>query len=647
MSEAELIKKLQEMRGTPITIKSSPPKPKIKPEIRRKREELKIIRFAQAPPPLKVKSIGEAQKAIYYYEQAINEANRRTAQAQINKKQLQNQLQTVMRDQSKYDQSSFTIYVNKAQEAIKEHDKYLDETNQMKQKIQKNLSSLKDYSTKIRETKVPKIVEPYPEVERIKEREKVRVSRQYVADQVKQTKTGKRFINTLPQVKSINLIGKIYKEVKDLIKYSREQFIKGNYPSEIEYKEWIKTATPDELLGPTPFTPKTTEEAVARAKFSASQGLVGAFKEATFPFSWRKYQPQNVYEATAQIGGALLTPTPQDYIIGKIIGKAIGKVEDVASAINEYRLTKKLGKGWEYIPDEVGDAWFRIGEGYGIDIPEQAVKDLLKAHKTGQYVSPTQLDEWVSKHLYSAGAGYYPFPELVNVPREGLTTDPRLLAELNRLREIAKIPIKDIKKEFIGPFGSIPLTIELLNKEKKDLLKNRYPSNYIEQRRKQIIQTINKLRDLEKTIETTPTKEVVNLLEKIALEVPPLMILETPKPKPIIDEETETIPAIVPIIEPITEPIITEPITKLSSEAPTTEHLIKTKPLTKIQKKRIRSLTKPISKEITYTVKFTDYDKRTESIEIPAKTFQEAYSKAFHIRRWHGLLHIVDIIKRG
>lgn len=49
----------------------------------------------------------------------------------------------------------------------------------------------------------------------------------------------------------------------------------------------------------------------------------------------------------------------------------------------------------------------------------------------------------------------------------------------------------------------------------------------------------------------------------------------------------------------------------------------------------------------SFTVKFTDYEGRSESHDVQAKTFHEAYMKAFHIRRWHGLLHEVDITRRS
>ena len=55
----------------------------------------------------------------------------------------------------------------------------------------------------------------------------------------------------------------------------------------------------------------------------------------------------------------------------------------------------------------------------------------------------------------------------------------------------------------------------------------------------------------------------------------------------------------------------------------------------------------PSEQQDSFTVRFTDYQGRSESHDISANTFQEAYSKAFHIRRWHGLLHEVDIIKRS
>jgi len=55
---------------------------------------------------------------------------------------------------------------------------------------------------------------------------------------------------------------------------------------------------------------------------------------------------------------------------------------------------------------------------------------------------------------------------------------------------------------------------------------------------------------------------------------------------------------------------------------------------------------KPVEED-KFVVTFTDYGGRVEVLNVKASTFREAYWRAFHIRRWHGLQHIVDIFKKG
>jgi len=123
------------------------------------RDELKTIRFAQAPPPTYVKTAGEAEKATYYYENALDEVNRRINKAQNDKELLQKQLKSIMDNQSKYDPSSFIIYVNNAQKTIKEYDQYVKDLKDFKINTSNELENVQIWLKKLKKPS-QKSVEP-------------------------------------------------------------------------------------------------------------------------------------------------------------------------------------------------------------------------------------------------------------------------------------------------------------------------------------------------------------------------------------------------------------------------------------------------------------------------------------------------------
>jgi hypothetical protein len=125
----------------------------------------------------------------------------------------------------------------------------------------------------------------------------------------------------------------------------------------------------------------------------------------------------------------------------------------------------------------------------------------------------------------------------------------------------------------------------------------------------------------EKLIQNLSTEQTQMLIQNLNIDqIQELIQVQT-------QEQTQEI---IPLLT-------TVQITKLIKKLPP----LKRKPLIEALEK------KKGSEKDKFVVTFTDYGGRVEVLNVKASTFREAYWRAFHIRRWHGLQHIVDIFKKG
>jgi hypothetical protein len=161
--------------------------------------------------------------------------------------------------------------------------------------------------------------------------------------------------------------GIIDKALDNVWKWSEERYKKGGYPSKEDYDSWLKTASPSELIGATPFAPKSYEEWMERIGYVASQGLLGAVSELTFPVGLVSgkpivHPPVRETDVWARIAGGLLTPTPMDYVFTKVVGKLVKtargsdilkKIARKASLSGEER--KVITELWENEADNLAE----------------------------------------------------------------------------------------------------------------------------------------------------------------------------------------------------------------------------------------------------------------------------------------------------
>lgn len=168
MSDSELKKRLERLRGTPI------PSPKIDKKIE-KREELKEIRFVQAPPPTEIKTIGEVKKAESYLKGASDEA-KRTLDCQLKSIALQQQAikdaevshKAIVRERSgkkltKESQKAYKKYLDEYVEYLKNAKSNVSLSEENVEKINqaiKELEKQKQTVTKFRIKKGEVIAEP-------------------------------------------------------------------------------------------------------------------------------------------------------------------------------------------------------------------------------------------------------------------------------------------------------------------------------------------------------------------------------------------------------------------------------------------------------------------------------------------------------
>jgi hypothetical protein len=134
------------------------------------------------------------------------------------------------------------------------------------------------------------------------------------------------------------------------------------------------------------------------------------------------------------------------------------------------------------------------------------------------------------------------------------------------------------------------------------------------------------------TVSDLATRLDLKALEKIIPELSPAQLTET------FQSLTEDqISEVVPLLT-------TAQVNSISNKLSPRKREI----LLRVAKKRgVEPSSKPSAEEDKFVVTFTDYGGRVEVLNVKASTFREAYWRAFHIRRWHGLQHIVDIFKKG
>lgn len=141
--DPELKKELERMRGTPFP----PPKPTPKPDKTKKKEELKEIRFTQAPPPTEIKTLGEAEKAESYFKGASDEA-KRVLDRQL--KAIALQQQAIKDAEAKHQQIvSKRVGEKLTAKSQRAYKKYLDEYNEYMKKARNNESLSKENLDKI------------------------------------------------------------------------------------------------------------------------------------------------------------------------------------------------------------------------------------------------------------------------------------------------------------------------------------------------------------------------------------------------------------------------------------------------------------------------------------------------------------------
>jgi sugar-specific transcriptional regulator TrmB len=153
------LKRREELKTIRTGVTTTPPT-----ETQRKREELKTIRFAQAPPPKQVTTIGEAQKAQYYFKGAAQEAQRRITQAEAIKNNLIETLNMIQSAPHQYQilDPDTGIYrnvigrdIDRIQSNLTKLEDYISKTSTSKAQSEKNIKELQEWSAKIPEKVVP------------------------------------------------------------------------------------------------------------------------------------------------------------------------------------------------------------------------------------------------------------------------------------------------------------------------------------------------------------------------------------------------------------------------------------------------------------------------------------------------------------
>ena len=146
---------------------------------------------------------------------------------------------------------------------------------------------------------------------------------------------------------------------------------KAGFASVEEINNYIKT-TPGGRLGPQ-FRPKTVDELINRLAFASAGMIKGGVKEVTLPLSWGLSPPTTEAQRAAEFLGAVVTPSPLDYVVVKTFsklysmgkkGKAIiSKVvrgssltdEEISILEKTWEIDKKLSQGKQYSLEDLLD----------------------------------------------------------------------------------------------------------------------------------------------------------------------------------------------------------------------------------------------------------------------------------------------------
>jgi len=114
------------------------------------------------PPPTPkiykypIKQIAQQKIVKQDLENVLGELDKRIVSAQTESKQLQQKLDNVMENQSKYDPKQFIIYVNKAKNILSEYDKYIEKTTGSKRSATIDLQKVKKRIKDVEEPKPTK-----------------------------------------------------------------------------------------------------------------------------------------------------------------------------------------------------------------------------------------------------------------------------------------------------------------------------------------------------------------------------------------------------------------------------------------------------------------------------------------------------------
>ncbi len=161
----------------------------------------------------------------------------------------------------------------------------------------------------------------------------------------------------------IDLRTQVIKPILDTLQAGSDFFESHTgFASEAEINSFL--ASGGRYKDPYKYAPKNAEELFSRLALAGTSGVKGALKDFTFPISWGLSPPKTKAQQSIEFMGAILIPSPADYVIIKTLstlgrtvkGRILGRIlikgnaaeisengEQILQYIDEYGKLKKLG----------------------------------------------------------------------------------------------------------------------------------------------------------------------------------------------------------------------------------------------------------------------------------------------------------------
>ncbi len=443
---------------------------------------------------------------------------------------------------------------------------------------------------------------------------------------------------------------------------------RGNLPTDNEKASWLLEVQNnpylayDVVTGSSGMKPPTSlDEAIARVGYMASEIGLGGAREVVLPFSLSSGQPRKGEDAIFQVIGALITPSPADYLFQQGVSALIGTGKKGS------RILRKVLKGTALNSDEARQFEKLVGQ-YGY-----STNDIRKAGTKLGKLSQAEWDDFIVKY----GKWYDYEKKFPNLRSAGAGYKPSLLQEFGEILEDIDIDageyIDFLKANKLGPTlnsATIMAFIQGVKPPTPDLDAYQDVLSDVEKFRESLDEKFDEATEpvLKGPIEDTILKDK----EKIDPEFTP-PIEETEEDEDIstlpghTEKEDEDIKQVPPDVIPVVIPDVIEeedqptPVIQDENDDPvpivtdTTDSGGPDEPESPKKPRRGKGGGMPPNifralvggKSEGYRVKF-DYPKgKSEIFTVKARSFPQALSQAQGLRRVRHVPSEVDIAKKG